>query len=350
MTCGLILTDIGAAEIEAAYRAGYVVRIPVMAFGDGAGAPVELDPTVTELMGKLGEVPFIAGGVGPALLGGTAVIPCKDYPGKTLREVGLVSESGTLIAYGAYPETYLPEQTDQVIKELIIKFLMVLTHAESVELVIDPTIAILTIEEGDKRYYRQALCLQEVADAGADAQARARTNLGVLSLEESDNRFLNADENLADITDSAQARANLDVYSKEESDARYQPAESAYTKEESDTRFLNADANLSELTDKVQARNSLDIYSRGESDARYLGLSGAYTKAESDARYVQNTRLGALVSSGDIWGEWGDHFAPPGHVLVGFESGRNDDNVDIRNGWFKPLQCNINGVWVTIGG
>lgn len=81
MTAGLILTDAGAAEIETAYLAGETVKITVAAFGDGGGKPVTAEPTVTALAGKLGEVPFSAGNVGPVLIGGVAIVPCREYPG-----------------------------------------------------------------------------------------------------------------------------------------------------------------------------------------------------------------------------------------------------------------------------
>ncbi|WP_350341076.1 phage tail-collar fiber domain-containing protein [Escherichia coli] len=92
------------------------------------------------------------------------VIDCKMYPGKTLREVGLMSSAGTLIAYGLYPDTYLPAQTDSVIKEVILTLVMELTHTESVTLVLDPERMILTQDAGDKRYLRISGNLADVED------------------------------------------------------------------------------------------------------------------------------------------------------------------------------------------
>ena len=178
MTAGLILTFSGANEIEAAYQAGETVKITLCSFGDGGGEPVTADPSATALKGRFGEVPLSAGDAFDGMIGGMAIIPCADYPGKIVREFGLESESGTLIAYGAYPETYLPAQGDSVIKELVVKFVMPLVHAENVTLIVDPNIAIITQEEGDKRYYRRALRLQEVQDEGAAAQQELRENIG----------------------------------------------------------------------------------------------------------------------------------------------------------------------------
>ncbi|MFW7203667.1 phage tail protein [Serratia sp. BNK-17] len=152
MAAGLILTAVGAEAIEAAYQAGEVVTIPIVAFGDGGGASVTPDPAVTKLVNKFGDVPFTQGESGSGMIAGQAVINARKHPGKVVREFGLMSSAGVLIAYGAYPDTYLPEQNDSIVKELVVNFAMPLVHAESVVLEIDPNISVLTIEEADARY------------------------------------------------------------------------------------------------------------------------------------------------------------------------------------------------------
>ncbi|HAK8511674.1 TPA: hypothetical protein H2W85_003240 [Salmonella enterica] len=159
MPAGLTLTTAGAVEIEAAYRAGNVVTITAVALGDGGG---KLPPStsdemaaMTALNGEFGREPFSGGAAGEGIVSGQTVIDCKTYPGKTLREVGLVSATGTLIAYGSYPDTFLPAQTDAVVKEVILTLALELTHAESVTLELDPHVMILTQETGDKRYLQK---------------------------------------------------------------------------------------------------------------------------------------------------------------------------------------------------
>ncbi|MCE9938980.1 phage tail-collar fiber domain-containing protein [Serratia liquefaciens] len=152
MASGLILTAVGAEAIETAYQAGEVVTIPIVAFGDGGGVSVTPDPAVTKLVNKFGDVPFTQGESGSGMIAGQAVINARDYPGKVVREFGLMSSAGVLIAYGAYPDTYLPEQNDSIVKELVVSFAMPLVHAESVVLEIDPNVSVLTIEEADARY------------------------------------------------------------------------------------------------------------------------------------------------------------------------------------------------------
>ncbi|HII2072634.1 TPA: phage tail protein [Escherichia coli] len=102
--------------------------------------------------------------VDEGFISGDIVIDCQSYPGKTLRELGMVSRRGTLIAYGRYPDTYLPAQTDSVIKEVILTLVLALTHTQSVTLEVDPHRAIITQEAGDKRYLRIGENLADVED------------------------------------------------------------------------------------------------------------------------------------------------------------------------------------------
>ncbi|MCS1307200.1 phage tail protein, partial [Escherichia coli] len=165
---GLTLTTAGAAEIEAAYQSGQVVTITHVLTGDGGGKKLPETPdemaAMTGLYGPFGQEPLSAGESGEGFIRGEIVIDCKKYPGKTLRELGMVSASGTLIAYGRYPDTYLPAQTDSVIKEVILTLVLGLTHAQNVTLELDPSRVIITQEAGDKRYLRISENLADVED------------------------------------------------------------------------------------------------------------------------------------------------------------------------------------------
>ncbi|MFP8402577.1 phage tail-collar fiber domain-containing protein [Raoultella ornithinolytica] len=179
MAAGLTLTTAGAAEIEAAYLAGEIVEITAVLIGDGGGVTLPTDSddlaAVTALFGQFGRETFNSDSSYEGFISGQIVINCRDYPGKTLREAGLVSAKGTLIAYGAYPATYLPAQSDSIIKEIILTLVLTLTHTSSVQLVIDPTLATITQETGDKRYLRRA---QNLSDLNDTEEARDNLELG----------------------------------------------------------------------------------------------------------------------------------------------------------------------------
>ncbi|EFC3517202.1 TPA: phage tail protein [Escherichia coli] len=165
---GLVLTLAGAREIEAAWQAGKTVVLSDVVLGDGGDGNLPDTPddmaAVTQLYGPFGSEPFSTAGSDEGMISGQVVIDCKKYPGKILRELGLRSRSGTLIAYGRYPDTYLPAQTDSIVKEVIITLVLTLTHAESVVVEIDPNRAIITQEIGDRRYLQRKKNLSDVED------------------------------------------------------------------------------------------------------------------------------------------------------------------------------------------
>ena len=231
MATGLTLTTAGAAEIEAAYQAGEVVHITSVLIGDGGGVTLPTDPddlaAVTALFGQFGRETFDSDSSNEGVISGQIVINCRDYPGKTLREAGLVSAKGTLIAYGVYPATYLPAQSDSIIKEIILTLVLTLTHSSNVQLVIDPALATITQETGDKRYLRRALNLSDLADLG-----EARENLGlgnsatrnvgaeVGTVAAGDDSRINGalqkENNLSDLDDAGEALTNLGLSSNGE--------------------------------------------------------------------------------------------------------------------------------------
>ncbi|MGP2219554.1 phage tail protein [Escherichia coli] len=165
---GLILTTSGAAEIETAYQNGQTVTVRHVLLGDGGGRALPSTPdemaAMTSLYGEFGQEPFSDGAVEEGFISGDIVIDCKSYPGKTLRELGMISDRGTLIAYGRYPDTFLPDQTDSVIKEVILTLVLGLTHAQNVVLEVDPDRAIITQEIGDRRYLQRKKNLSDVED------------------------------------------------------------------------------------------------------------------------------------------------------------------------------------------
>ena len=220
MATGLTLTTAGAAEIEAAYQAGEVVNITAVLIGDGGGVTLPTDPddlaAVTALFGQFGRETFDSDSSNEGFISGQIVINCRDYPGKTLREAGLVSAKGTLIAYGAYPATYLPAQSDSIIKEIILTLVLTLTHSSNVQLVIAPTLATLTQESGDKRYLRRELNLSDLTDAeeardnlelGNSATRDVGTEAGTVAAG-NDSRIIGAlqkEKNLSDLSNPSEA-------------------------------------------------------------------------------------------------------------------------------------------------
>ncbi|MEH3398105.1 phage tail protein [Enterobacter cloacae] len=114
-----------------------------------------------------------------------------------------------------------------------------------------------------------------------------------------------------------------DSYTKAESDNGYMPKTGAYTKAESDGRF--------------------------QPKGNYTPAGQAYTKAESDARYVQGVQLGAQSLSLSADASGGSLYLPAGCVSTGYTS-PGSSNANAVRFYYKPIQRNINGTWVTITG
>ena len=279
MATGLTLTTAGAAEIEAAYQAGEVVDITAVLIGDGGGVTLPTDPddlaAVTALFGQFGRETFDSDSSYEGFISGQIVINCKDYPGKTLREAGLVSAKGTLIAYGAYPATYLPAQSDSIIKEIILTLVLTLTHTSSVQLVIDPALATLTQETGDKRYLRRT---QNLADLNDTEEARDNLELGNSATRNvgttaetvaagDDSRITGAlqkESNLSDLTDTAEARENLELGNSATRDVGTSEGMVAAGDDSRITGALQKESNLSDLTNTASARENLGLNSDGD--------------------------------------------------------------------------------------
>lgn len=77
-----------------------------------------------------------------------------------------------------------------------------------------------------------------------------------------------------------------------------------------------------------------------------VGLRNAvYTKTESNGRYVQGVRLGAETSV--VMSDGNTYKAPAGSAMTGMTKGGGGNPTHL---FFKPIQINNNGAWVTISG
>ncbi|MDM8773842.1 phage tail protein [Klebsiella variicola] len=132
-----------------------------------------------------------------------------------------------LIAYGVYPATYLPAQSDSIIKEIILTLVLTLTHSSNVQLVIDPALATLTQETGDKRYLRRA-------------------------------------QNLSDLNDTEEARDNLELGNSATRDVGTEAGTVAAGDDSRIDGALQKEKNLSDLSNPSEALKSLGLDSDGD--------------------------------------------------------------------------------------
>ena len=404
---GLVLTTAGAAEIEAAYHAGEVVTISQVMIGDGGGKTLPSTPdemaAMVMLCGEFGREAFSGGVVDEGFISGDIVIDCQSYPGKTLRELGMVSHRGTLIAYGRYPDTYLPAQTDSVIKEVILTLVLALTHTQSVTLNVDPHRAIITQEAGDKRYLRISENLADVKDrdeavenlglkptvdkAKNAVQRDGDTMTGKLTLPQTSGFGVNTDNALGgnsialgdnDTGIKQNGDGILDVYANGQHVFRFQNGVAMalkniqagngrmFTLSSSDSSTKNVGFNLwgnpsrpvgAELGDD----SGWHFYSQRNTDGSVtFAVNGQMTPSNYgnfDARYqqrnggVQDVRYGSEMyyNPGGNQISW-TFRSPSGHGLSGInvqETGSNSAD-NIGGVYYRPLQKLINGTWYNV--
>lgn len=138
-----ILTNVGKAKIANAQVLGEKVVMTHLAVGDGNG--MHYNPTENQAAlrnevwrGHIGSIDTDLENPNWIVL--EATIP-SNAGGFNVREVGIFDDENNLIAIGKYPETYKPILTEGSAKDLYVRMIIEVTNAASVQLKIDPTIA-----------------------------------------------------------------------------------------------------------------------------------------------------------------------------------------------------------------
>lgn len=144
-----LITNVGKAKIANYNVLGKTVNITKIQVGDGGGAYYEPTENQTSLVHQVWEGP-----IGNKKLDeqnknhivAEAIIP-TDIGGFTIREAGLVDEDGDLIVIAKYPQTYKPQATDGVVKELFVKLIFEVSNASAVNIQLDKTVILATQKE-----------------------------------------------------------------------------------------------------------------------------------------------------------------------------------------------------------
>ncbi|MDD5175753.1 MAG: phage tail protein [Sterolibacterium sp.] len=150
-----LLTTVGAAEWAAA-EANTIENVPIthLAVGDGNGDPVVPSAIATELVNEVHRVAIssiIEDPDHPTWLIVEAVIP-TDVGGWTVREIGLIGGSGAgdkLLAMGNFPATDKPLPVDGAARDLAIRMVIQVSNTAVVELSVDPSVTLATLESID---------------------------------------------------------------------------------------------------------------------------------------------------------------------------------------------------------
>uniref|UniRef100_A0A3L0W1T3 Phage tail protein n=1 Tax=Escherichia coli TaxID=562 RepID=A0A3L0W1T3_ECOLX len=150
-----ILTDAGQAKMANAIALGIPLKITNMAVGDGNGQPVTPNAAQTVLIRENRRAPLntlFQDPLNQAQLVAEQIIP-EDVGDWWIREVGLFSEDGTLIAVANCPDTYKPLLSSGAGRTQVIRLVLVVSDTSAVELKIDPSVVLATRQYVDKSVF-----------------------------------------------------------------------------------------------------------------------------------------------------------------------------------------------------
>ncbi|SUC15892.1 phage variable tail fiber protein [Proteus vulgaris] len=143
-----LLTVIGANKLAKATALGTTLKITKMAVGDGGGTLPMPSAEQTKLVNekrRAGINTLFVDSKNANQIVAEQVIP-ESEGGYWIREIGLFDDEGSLIAVGNCPETYKPQLQEGSGRTQTIRMILIVSHAESVELKVDPSVVLATRE------------------------------------------------------------------------------------------------------------------------------------------------------------------------------------------------------------
>lgn len=142
-----IPTNLGLAAEANAHANDTVVPWTHLAVGDGNISAVASPQAMTQLVHEVHRVPISSKTRhvdNPNWIVIEAVLPANKG-GFTIREQGLIGDGGKLLFVGNFPETYKPVvETENASRDMTIRMVVEVTHAATVSLVVDPSVAVAT--------------------------------------------------------------------------------------------------------------------------------------------------------------------------------------------------------------
>lgn len=174
-----LLTKIGEALHANAQITQTTVPWTHMAIGDGGGNPVVPKQEQTGLVREVTRVPITSIAPdpnNPNWMVVEAVLP-NNVGGWTVRETAIMGTPGgaQCIAVGNYPDTYKPVLSEGSVREMVLRMVVAVVGAGTVNLVIDPAVAIASrgwveslTANTERRGIVELATLAET-DVGADA-------------------------------------------------------------------------------------------------------------------------------------------------------------------------------------
>ena len=141
-----IITKQGAALLANATALGVPLKITQMAVGDGNGKIPKPDANQTKLVHEVRRAAIntlFVDKENPNQIIAEQVIPESDG-GWFIHEIGLFDDKGNLIAVGNCPATYKPKLVEGSGRTQVIRMVIIVDNAQSIQLKIDPAVVLAT--------------------------------------------------------------------------------------------------------------------------------------------------------------------------------------------------------------
>lgn len=141
-----LFTNLGLQRLAEAHAAGVALVFASVAVGDGGGAPITPDASMTTLVNETARVPTNSVSVSPDqpdIVRVEGLIPANKG-GFTIREAGVFNLAGELMAVASYPPIYKPVPADGVSVDEYIRILLKYASVEAIALTVDPNVIIAT--------------------------------------------------------------------------------------------------------------------------------------------------------------------------------------------------------------
>lgn len=141
-----IFTSLGLTRLAEAQATATPLVFTHVAVGDGGGAPIAPNASMTALVNERARVPTNSVGISPDqpdIVRVEGLIP-SGTGGFFIREAGLFNLAGELMAVSSYPPTYKPVPADGATVEEYIRMLLQYTAVTAIALTIDPDVITAT--------------------------------------------------------------------------------------------------------------------------------------------------------------------------------------------------------------
>ncbi len=297
-----LLTVIGANKLAKATALGTTLKITQMAVGDGGGTLPTPDTQQTKLVGEKRRAGLNTLFVDPkndSQIIAEQVIP-ENEGGYWIREIGLFDDEGSLIAVGNCPETYKPQLQEGSGRTQTIRMILTVSHTESVELKVDPSVILATREfVNDAIESASKQTLEEVAKLYA---TKAELSTGLSKVQKSaDAANTNANSRVPSTRKVNNKPLNTDITLTAGDVGAATPAQV----NEAKTAASNAQATANSGVSKADAAQKTANDAVSKANAAQTAANNANTNANGrvpSTRKINNKPLSADISltAGDV--------------------------------------------------